>query len=107
MRLFALAALALSAQAAPIPCFTVGPVVFTNCQTTNTASPGLPIMGFNFVPDIYPDPLFTVPPGTPDDVILFVPGRYTLDNFSGIQQSVSETLSADFTVASGYAVRFI
>lgn len=92
--------LAASAHASSltIPCaFSVGPVAFSNCTTTNFTSPGLPEMGFHLVPDIYPDPLYS---GTP--VVLFVSGpTYGLNGY-GSPLSVSQTLTADFTVADGY-----
>lgn len=38
---------------------------------------------------------------------LYVGGIYTLDNYTGVQSSVSETLTADFSVTSGYAVQAV
>src|SRR5437763_649700 len=88
---------AISAHASSIPCFTVGPVVFTNCATTNTATAGLPTMGFHFVPDEYPAEFFTA-----NDVVLHIPGSYILEP-AALERSVSETLTADFSV-TGYTV---
>lgn len=96
MRTITLLLFPLIAGATSIPCMSVGPVTFTNCQTVNTASPGLPLMGFNWVPDAFPDALF------PGEVVLTVPGQYILNPASG-PQFVRETLTADFQ-APGYTV---
>jgi hypothetical protein len=77
------------------PGFTVGPVAFSNVTYTNTASEGLRFMGFGFVPDEYPAQFF--PSNT---VVLHIPGSYLLDPV-GVGEAVSETLSADFSIA-GY-----
>jgi hypothetical protein len=77
------------------PGFTVGPVTFSNVTYTNTATEGLPFMGFGFVPDVYPAEFF--PSNT---VMLLIPGSYRLDPV-GVGEAVSETLSADFSIA-GY-----
>ena len=77
------------------PGFTVGPVAFSNVTYTNTASEGLRFMGFGFVPDEYPAQFF--PSNT---VVLHIPGSYLLDPV-GVGETVSETLSADFSIA-GY-----
>ena len=95
-------------SAATIPCspFTVGPVIFTNCQTVNTVTgaPGLPPMDFNFVPGTFPEPGFP-----PNEAVLFIPGSYILDPvafpspISGL--SVTETLSADFSAPGFFVTR--
>lgn len=102
MRLLPLAALALTAQAATItttgPGFTIGPVSFSNVTYTNAASEGLAPMGFTFHPEVYPAQDFGI------NAVLTIPGFYSLDADPTVQQSVTETLTADFTVSGGYQV---
>lgn len=81
--------------------FTTGPVTFSNVRYTNSATAGLPIMGFSLIPDVYPDPLWT-----PEDIILLAPGRYHLEP-SSVARRVSETISADFTISGGYELKSI
>src|SRR5262245_1445941 len=100
MRLLLSLFLALPIGAASIPCFTVGPVNFTNCQIASTVSGpvGLAPMDFSFVPGSYPEPFFS-----PNQAVLFVSGDSYILNSAPVEQTVTETLSADFD-APGYIV---
>jgi hypothetical protein len=87
-------------KAAPLPCFVVGPVTFSNCQVSNSTSPpGLPPMTFSLVPVS-----FNVPPGSLNTNLL-IPGSYFLSS-GNVPQAVSETLSADFSM-QGYTLLFL
>lgn len=105
MRLLALAALAVSAQASTItttgPGFTIGPITFSNMQYVSTATGTLPLMHFTLIPDpVYPDPDY------PGNVMVFLVGGIGLDA-TRTNESTSELVTADFTLQSGYQLQSI
>ena len=90
------AALVGTLRAGPSPCFVVGPITFSNCQVSNTTSPGLSPMSFSPVAGT-----FNVPPGSFAAEVM-IPGSYVL-NADVVPQAVSETFSADFSIV-GYTL---
>lgn len=106
MRLLALAALALTAQAATITTtgqgFTLGPITFSNMQYVSTATGPLPLMDFTLVPDpVYPDKDYPAFGGGLAPVMVFIQGAFGLDS-TATAESSREFITADFTVQGGY-----